>query len=154
MYMVWYLYFQNDAQRWPDQKPHDHVKGNVTWRFKYNTGENQVQTLTKENCWSCWGCNQIMIQDFTVKMQASELAQGVKVSVDLPIRVRKVIVVKFGGDILCYAIDSGKKVYPGCNLPVQSTNPFCDKIPKSDKYRNGHGCITDEMIRKSLFRDK
>lgn len=136
------------------RNPYDYVKGNVTWKFEYNTkDESLVQTLDKEDCMACWGHNQIMIRDFTVKMYASELTQGVKVSVDLPIRVKKVIVVKFGGDVLCYAIDYGKKVYPGYEMPVQSTNPFKEKIPKSEKYGNGHGCITDDMIRKSLFGD-
>ena len=134
--------------------PYDYVKGNATWKFEYNTkGETLVQTLDKEDSMACWGHNQIMICDFTVKMYASELTQAVKVSMDLPIRVKKVILVKFGGDILCYAIDYGKEVNPGCKMPIQSTNPFKEKFLKSEKYGNGHGCITDDRIRRSLFSD-
>ena len=135
------------------RNPHDYMKGSVTWKFEYNSEGHQhhwVQELNKEDCVGCWGHNQIMIHDFSVKMYASEWAQGVKVCVDLPIRVGKVIVVKFGGDVLCYVIDYGKKVYPGNDLTVQLTNPFREIIPKSEKYRNGHRCITDEMIQKSL----
>ena len=54
-------------------------------------------------------------------MRCSEWPQGIKVSVTLPTQVRKVIVVKFGGEVMCFAIQYGKKVYPGHNL---ERNPF------------------------------
>ena len=50
-----------------------------------------------------------------------------KISVTLPSRVNKVIVVQYGGTVLCYAIAYKKKVYAGKELDFQSNNPFVDR---------------------------
>ena len=85
-------------------------------------------------------------------MFASASTDGVHVEMALPDRVWKVIVTKYGGPTLCYAIQCGKKVYPGNLLEKQSSNLFQDKVKCSDneKYGNGHGWITQAMILNSL----
>ena len=92
------------------QNPRDYVWGLITWNFSFNEQCGRIQELDKSDVEGVYGGNQICIKEHTVLMQCSEWAQGIKVSVTLPIRVRKVIVVKFGGEVMCYAIQYGKKV--------------------------------------------
>ena len=111
--------------------PKDYVPGLITWNFKYKAEDGQrVQTLTKSDVEGVWGRNQIKIKQSTVLMRCSEWAQGINVSVTLPSRVWKIIVMQYGGNILCYAIQYGKKVYPGQDLEAQSSNPFKEKTIK------------------------
>ena len=106
------------------RNPRDYVRGLVTWNFSFNGHCERIQELNKSDVEGVYGRNQIRIKEHSVLIRCSEWAEGIKVSVTLPTRVRKVIVMQFGGRIMCYATQYGKKVYSGENL---ENNPFRDK---------------------------
>ena len=94
------------------QNPRDYVWGLITWNFSFNEQCGRIQELNKSDVEGVYGGNQIHIKEHTVLMRCSEWAQGIKVSVTLPIQVRKVIVVKFGGEVMYYGYTIWKESLP------------------------------------------
>ena len=64
--------------------------------------------------------------------------------------VEKIIVVKFGGQVMCYVTDCGETVMPGDNFSDKINKNF-EKDSYIERYGNGHGYISDAMIKASLL---